>query len=120
MQSHPLGMLTAALMMSGTAICAAAQTAPPIKPGLWQVQTDREVDGQKVPDPADQDGDDDEAPGPAPHLADDDDGQVAGRGLRGPEADPAAGEKVKPRRADIGGPHRISCPAGLRNTARAI
>ena len=29
---------------------AQAQTAPPIKPGLWQMQNEREIDGQKAPD----------------------------------------------------------------------
>lgn len=29
-----------------------AQTAPPIKPGLWQVQSERLVNGQKAPDPS--------------------------------------------------------------------
>jgi hypothetical protein len=33
---------------------AQAQTAPPLKPGLWQVKTEREVDGQKEPDPMEQ------------------------------------------------------------------
>jgi hypothetical protein len=33
-----------------TAFGAQAQTAPPIKPGLWQVHSEREVNGQKVPD----------------------------------------------------------------------
>jgi len=37
------------------AVCAAAQAqstppSPPIKPGLWQVQTDNETDGKKMPD----------------------------------------------------------------------
>ncbi len=27
-----------------------AQTAPPIKLGLWQIQSDRQIDGQKAPD----------------------------------------------------------------------
>jgi hypothetical protein len=31
---------------------AQAQTAPPLKPGLWQVHIEREVNGQKVPDPS--------------------------------------------------------------------
>ena len=34
------------------ALAAQAQTAP-IKPGLWQVQSEREVNGQKVPDASD-------------------------------------------------------------------
>lgn len=36
------------------AACGAqAQTTPPIKPGLWQVHSEREVNGQKVPDASD-------------------------------------------------------------------
>lgn len=36
----------------GVAISSAqAQTAPPIKPGLWEIKSEREVDGQKAPDP---------------------------------------------------------------------
>jgi Protein of unknown function (DUF3617) len=30
-----------------------AQTAPPVKPGLWQVHAEREVNGQKMPDASD-------------------------------------------------------------------
>jgi hypothetical protein len=33
---------------------AQAQTAPPIKPGLWEIKSEREVDGKKAPDPSDQ------------------------------------------------------------------
>ena len=39
------------LIAVGLVTCAAAahaQTPPPIKPGLWQVQSEREVDGQKA------------------------------------------------------------------------
>jgi Protein of unknown function (DUF3617) len=40
--------------LSATAVfvacSAAAQDAPPIKPGLWQVQSEREIDGKKAPD----------------------------------------------------------------------
>jgi hypothetical protein len=32
------------------AVAAGAQTALPIKPGLWQIHVDREVNGQKAPD----------------------------------------------------------------------
>lgn len=37
-----------ALAAVGGAFNAQAQTAPPIKPGLWQVHSEHEVDGQKV------------------------------------------------------------------------
>lgn len=43
--------LTAAAALIGAAGGAHAQSTPPIKPGLWQVQSEREVDGQKAPDP---------------------------------------------------------------------
>ena len=33
-----------------TSIAALAQAAPPIKPGLWEVHMDRQVDGRKMPD----------------------------------------------------------------------
>ena len=39
-----------ATFILGAALAAKAQTAPPIKPGLWQVHMEREVNGQKVPD----------------------------------------------------------------------
>ena len=32
------------------ALAAPAQTTPPIKPGLWQIHSEREVNGQKTPD----------------------------------------------------------------------
>lgn len=31
-------------------MAAHGQTTPPIKPGLWQISSDRQVDGQKAPD----------------------------------------------------------------------
>ena len=31
-----------------------AQTAPPIKPGLWEIRSEREIDGTKAPDPNEQ------------------------------------------------------------------
>jgi len=47
-----LGSLTLVFVMTCAAGLAQAQTPPPIKPGLWQVQTEREVDGQmaQMPD----------------------------------------------------------------------
>jgi hypothetical protein len=33
-------------------LSAPAQTTPPLKPGLWQIHTDHEENGQKVPDGA--------------------------------------------------------------------
>lgn len=37
-------------LVAACAAVAHAQTAPPIKPGLWQVQSERTLDGQKAPD----------------------------------------------------------------------
>lgn len=37
-------------VISACAAVAHAQPAPPIKPGLWQVNTERSMDGQKAPD----------------------------------------------------------------------
>lgn len=45
--------LTLAAVLSTIALSTAAQT-PPIKPGLWQVKSVHEVDGQKAPDMAEQ------------------------------------------------------------------
>jgi hypothetical protein len=44
-RSLPLAAL--ALVFGGG---AQAQTAPPIKPGLWQITSDRQIDGQAAPD----------------------------------------------------------------------
>lgn len=38
------------LLLSCHGLCAQAQTAPPIKPGLWEVQSERLVNGQPMPD----------------------------------------------------------------------
>lgn len=43
-----LGSLTIVGLVFCAQAVAQAQTAPPIKPGLWQVRSEREVDGQKV------------------------------------------------------------------------
>jgi hypothetical protein len=37
-------------LIAACAAVAHAQTAPPIKPGLWQVNNERTMDGQKAPD----------------------------------------------------------------------
>jgi hypothetical protein len=50
MRLFVLGGLTIALALSASGLAAPAQPAPPIKTGLWQIQTEREVNGQKMPD----------------------------------------------------------------------
>jgi Protein of unknown function (DUF3617) len=53
MHRATLRPLIAALVVASATFAAQAQTTPPpppIKPGLWQVQIDREVNGQKTPD----------------------------------------------------------------------
>ncbi len=45
-------LMITALAMAAGAPNAQSQTAPPIKPGLWQVHSEREVDGKKCPAPA--------------------------------------------------------------------
>jgi hypothetical protein len=37
-------------LIAACAAVAHAQTAPPVKPGLWQVNSERTIDGQKAPD----------------------------------------------------------------------
>lgn len=49
MRAMRLASLVVLLCPAGAAW---AQTAPPIKPGLWEVHSERRVDGQKAPDPA--------------------------------------------------------------------
>ena len=51
MRPTPFRPLTIALALSAATLAAHAQPAPPIKPGLWQVQSEREIDGQKAPGP---------------------------------------------------------------------
>jgi hypothetical protein len=51
MRSIVLGSLLAIVVVAGAHGAAQAQTAPPIKPGLWQVQSQREVDGQRTQTP---------------------------------------------------------------------
>ena len=48
MQAQRLARLLP-LALAATATCASAQV-PPIKPGLWQAQTERSVDGKAAPD----------------------------------------------------------------------
>ena len=48
MHSIVLGSLIIACLVAGAAGAAQAQTAPPIKPGLWRVHSEREVDGRKT------------------------------------------------------------------------
>lgn len=43
-------MSAACLLVAGVAAHAQTPPTPPIKPGLWQVQSEREVDGRKAPD----------------------------------------------------------------------
>jgi hypothetical protein len=47
-----LRLLITAFAIAAAAFAAHAQTAPPIKPGLWQIHSEREVNGQKQPDRA--------------------------------------------------------------------
>jgi hypothetical protein len=54
MNAQPLRALSLAALLLGCSGGAWAQTVPPIKPGLWQVQNEREVDGQKAPDMSEQ------------------------------------------------------------------
>jgi hypothetical protein len=44
--------LILAFALGAAAAGAQAQTAPQLKPGLWQIHSDREVNGQKVPERA--------------------------------------------------------------------
>lgn len=48
MPLHPRVLTLAALVL--VTATAQAQTTPPIKPGLWQVQSERMSDGKKAPD----------------------------------------------------------------------
>jgi hypothetical protein len=53
MHRATLRSVITAFAFVAAAFAAQAQTAPPpppIKPGLWQIHSDREVNGQKVPD----------------------------------------------------------------------
>jgi hypothetical protein len=53
MHRAALRLLIAAFTIASATFAAQAQTTPPpppIKPGLWQVHIDREVNGQKMPD----------------------------------------------------------------------
>lgn len=48
-----LSALAVAVIMPVSAR-AQAQSVPPIKPGLWEIKSEREVDGKKAPDPTEQ------------------------------------------------------------------
>ena len=48
MRSIILVSMTIVSLVACAQGAAQAQTAPPIKPGLWQVRSEREVDGQKT------------------------------------------------------------------------
>ncbi len=50
MHRTTLRPLITAFAIAAAAFATQAQTAPPIKPGLWQIHSEREVNGQKVPD----------------------------------------------------------------------
>src|SRR5437879_2039832 len=50
MHRATLRFLITASAIAAAAFDAQAQTAPPIKPGLWEVHSEREVNGQKQPD----------------------------------------------------------------------
>ena len=43
-------LLVTVLAITAAGFASQAQTAPPIKPGLWQIHSEREVNGQKQPD----------------------------------------------------------------------
>jgi hypothetical protein len=45
-----LGFLLAASVLAFAALNAPAQTTPRIKPGLWQIQVEREENGKKMPE----------------------------------------------------------------------
>jgi hypothetical protein len=51
-RANVCSVITAFVLITG-ACAVQAQTAPPIKPGLWQVHSEREVNGQKAPDASD-------------------------------------------------------------------
>ncbi len=44
-------MLTLCITATLSGVANAATNPPPIKPGLWEVRSEREIDGQKAPDP---------------------------------------------------------------------
>ncbi len=47
MRAH---LVTFASLLASCAAAQAQTAPPPIKPGLWQMQNEREIDGQKAPD----------------------------------------------------------------------
>jgi len=50
MKTHLIRSLPLAALALVFGVGAQAQTAPPIKPGLWQITSDRQTDGQPAPD----------------------------------------------------------------------
>jgi hypothetical protein len=50
MRLFALSALMIAVVLSASGLAAPAQPTAPIKTGLWQIHTEREVDGQKMPD----------------------------------------------------------------------
>jgi len=50
MNAHSIRSFALASLALALGTVAQAQTTPPIKPGLWQISSDRQVDGQKAPD----------------------------------------------------------------------
>jgi len=54
MLSRAARLALALSTLAGAIAPAQAQTAPPIKPGLWEIKSEREVDGKKAADPGEQ------------------------------------------------------------------
>jgi hypothetical protein len=51
MHSNRIARLTASALLLSTPALAADNIAPPIKPGLWQITSEQNVNGKQVPDP---------------------------------------------------------------------
>ena len=50
MRRQRLCILITAFAIAGAATASQAQVVAPIKPGLWEIHSEREVNGQKMPD----------------------------------------------------------------------